>query len=166
MFGNLPLHALIVHMPIALTVLVPLFVLIAFIMIKRGVAAQRAWLLPTGMLALLLASGLVAKETGEDQEDRVEQVVPEAAFEAHEEAADLFMIVTGGVLILAAGGLLSNKLGGALRLAGAAGTLAVLYAGYNVGHSGGTLVYQYNAGSAYAQTGTGGAVNAKGDDDR
>jgi uncharacterized membrane protein len=165
MFGNLPLHALIVHMPIALTVLVPLFVIVAFVMMKRGVAAQRAWLLPTGMLALLLASGLAAKETGEDQEDRVETIVPKAPFEAHEEAADLFMIVTGGVLVLAAGGLMSNKLGSTLRIAGAAGTLAVLYAGYNVGHSGGKLVYQYNAGSAYSQPGSGAAAVGGGDDD-
>lgn len=153
MFQNLPLHALVVHLPIALTVLVPLFVLLAFFLARRGVAANKAWMLPTGLLALLLVSGWVSLQTGEQQEDKVEPVVPGAAFETHEEAAELFLIITGGVLVLAAGGLMNNRAAKALRVAGAAGTLAVLGAGYNVGHSGGKLVYQYGAASAYATAG-------------
>lgn len=153
-FQNLPLHALVVHLPIALTVLVPLFAALAFVLMKRGVAANKAWLLPTGLLALLLVSGWASLQTGEQQEDRVEPVVPKAAFETHEEAAELFLIITGGVLVLAAGGLMNNRAARALRVAGAAGTLAVLGAGYNVGHSGGKLVYQYGAASAYATAGT------------
>jgi len=89
----------------------------------------------------------------------VEKVVPEAAFEKHEEAAELFLVVTGGVLVLAAGGLMSNSLGKTMRVVGTVGTLAVLAAGWNVGHSGGQLVYQYNAGAAYS---TGAAVAAEG----
>jgi uncharacterized membrane protein len=157
MFQSLPLHAIIVHMPIALTILVPLFVIVAFVLERRGVAATKAWMLPTGLLALLLVSGWTAMQTGEQQEDKVERIVPEAAFETHEEAADLFLIITGGVLVLAAGGLVNNRVGKGLRVAGAVGTLAVLGAGYNVGHSGGKLVYTYNAASAYAQAGTPGA---------
>jgi hypothetical protein len=109
------------------------------------------------MLALLLVSGFAAEKTGEQQEDRVEKVVPEAAFEKHEEAAELFLVVTGGVLVLAAGGLMSNSLGKTMRVVGTVGTLAVLAAGWNVGHSGGQLVYQYNAGAAYS-TGAAGAA--------
>lgn len=154
-FQNLPLHALVVHLPIALTVLVPLFAALAFFLIKHSVAANKAWMLPTGLLALLLVSGWVSLQTGQQQEDKVEPVVPEAAFETHEEAAELFLIITGGVLVLAAGGLMNNRAAKAMRVAGAAGTLAVLGAGYNVGHSGGKLVYQYGAASAYATPATG-----------
>lgn len=153
MLNNLPLHALIVHMPIALTVLVPLFALLGLWLGRRLLKPHVAWAFPVGMLALLLASGFAAEQTGEQQEDRVEKVVPEAAFERHEEAAELFLVVTGGVLVLAAGGLMSNSLGKTMRYVGAAGTLAVLAAGWNVGHSGGQLVYRYNAGAAYAQAG-------------
>jgi hypothetical protein len=117
-----------------------------------------AWGFPVGMLALLLVSGLVAEKTGEQQEERVERVVPEAAFEKHEEAAELFLLVTGGVLVLAAGGLMNNSLGRTLRVVGTVGTLAVLGAGWNVGHSGGQLVYVHNAGAAYGS----GAVNSAG----
>jgi uncharacterized membrane protein len=149
MLNNLPLHALIVHMPIALTVLVPVFVVVAFLLGQKYMKPAHAWAFPVGMLALLLASGVVADKTGEQQEEKVERVVPESALETHEEAAELFLVVTGGVLVLAAGGLMSNRLGATMRVVGAVGSLAVLAAGGNVGHSGGALVYQHNAGSAY-----------------
>ena len=75
MFNNLPLHALIVHMPIALTVLVPLFALLGLWLGRRVMKPHVAWGFPVGMLALLLVSGLVAEKTGEQQEERVERVV-------------------------------------------------------------------------------------------
>ena len=87
MLNNLPLHALIVHMPIALTVLVPLFALLGLWLGRRVMKPHVAWAFPVGMLALLLASGVAADKTGEQQEDKVERVVPEAALERHEEAA-------------------------------------------------------------------------------
>ncbi|MFN8716166.1 MAG: hypothetical protein ACK50C_04165 [Gemmatimonadaceae bacterium] len=148
-FQNLPLHALIVHMPIALTVLVPLLMLVALVAGSRWMKPHQAWFLPVGGLALLLMSGLVAEKTGEEEEDRVEKIVPEGAIHTHEEAAELFVLVTGGVLVVAAGGLLPNRIGSAMRVAGAIGTLGVLGAGWNVGHSGGKLVYEHNAGAAY-----------------
>jgi hypothetical protein len=88
MLNNLPLHALIVHMPIALTVLVPLFALLGLWLGRRVMKPHVAWAFPVGMLALLLASGVAADKTGEQQEDKVERVVPEAALERHEEAGD------------------------------------------------------------------------------
>lgn len=167
MLNNLPLHALIVHMPIALTILVPLFAVLALFLGKRTMKPHVAWALPVGMLALLLASGVAADKTGEQQEDRVEQVVPKSAIHEHEEAAELFLMVTAGVLVLAAGGLMSNSLGKTMRVVGTAGTLAVLAAGWNVGHSGGKLVYQHNAGAAYSTTaGATGSPATPADDDR
>lgn len=161
MLNNLPLHALVVHLPIALTVLVPLFAIGALILGRRGVSAHKVWAVPVALMAMLLVSGLVAENTGEDQEDRVEQVVPKQAMHDHEEAAELFVLVAGGALLVAAGGLLPNRAGAMLRVAGTVGTLVVFATGWNVGHSGGALVYQHNAGSAYAQNaGTGPGANA------
>lgn len=165
MLNNLPLHALIVHMPIALTLLVPIFAVVALLLGRRAMKPNLAWAFPVGLLALLLVSGVVADKTGEQQEDRVERVVPKAAIHEHEEAAELFLVVTAGVLVLAAGGLMSNSLGKTMRVVGAVGTLAVLAAGWNVGHSGGTLVYEHNAGAAYS-TAAGGATAAIPDGDR
>ena len=87
-----PLHPLIVHLPIAMTVLVPLFGFGALIAIRRGARVLPVWGLATAMIALTLGSGLLAKETGEDEEDAVENVVPEEAIETHEDAADAFVL--------------------------------------------------------------------------
>ncbi len=148
-----PLHPLIVHLPIAMTVLLPLFGLGALIAIRRGGRVLPVWGLATAMIALTLGSGLLAKETGEDEEDAVEKVVPKEAIHTHEEAADAFVLATGVVLVIAGVGFVRGGVGSTARVVAAAGTLAVLGFGYNVGHSGGQLVYRDGAASAYTTPG-------------
>ncbi len=144
-----PLHPLLVHLPIALTVLVPLFALGALVAIRRGASMRYSWGIAVALLALTLGSGLVAKETGEDEEDTVEKIVAESAIHTHEEAAERFILVTGIVLAIAAVGFVPGRVGSGARLVATAGTLAVLGFGYNVGHTGGQLVYREGAASAY-----------------
>lgn len=151
-----PLHAAVVHMPIALAVLLPLFALGAIIAIARGATPRGAWGITVALAAMLAASALIAKETGEDGEERVEQVVPESAIEAHEDAADRFVVVVLAVLAVSVIGLRRDRIGAAGRLVATLGTLAVLATGYAVGKAGGELVYQHGAASAYT---TGNAAN-------
>jgi uncharacterized membrane protein len=166
-----PLHPLIVHLPIAMTVLLPLFGLGALIALRRGARVLPVWGLATAMMALTLGSGLLAKETGEDEEDAVEKVVAEQSIETHEEAADAFVLATGVVLVIAGVGFVRGGVGSTARLVAGAGTLAVLGFGYNVGHTGGQLVYRDGAASAYttkggATPGTATSGSAAADDDR
>ncbi len=163
MLANLmpdPLHAAIVHLPIALAVLLPLFAIGALIAVRRGAAPRYAWGITIAMTVVLAGSALAAKETGEDGEERVERLVPTAALEAHEEAADRFVVVVLAVLAVSLVGLRSDRLGSAGRLVATAGTLVVLAAGYSVGKAGGELVYQHGAAAAYA-TGAVGGVNGE-----
>ncbi len=153
MFADLipdPLHPAVVHLPMALAVLLPLFAVGALVAIRRGVSPRAPWALVVGLTALLAASALVAKETGEDQEDRVEKVVPKAALHEHEEAADRFLVVVIAVLAVSTLGLRRDRLGQASRVVATIGTLGVLAAGWAVGEAGGELVYQHGAASAYA----------------
>jgi hypothetical protein len=145
-----PLHAAIVHLPMALAVLLPLAAVLALVAIKRGAAPRPTWGVMVLMVALLIGSGLVAKETGEDGEDRVEQLVPDTALEAHEDAADRFLVVGAVVLVLSLIGLRRDRLGGGARIAATLGTVAVLAAGWSVGHAGGELTYRYGGAAAYA----------------
>lgn len=145
-----PLHPMIVHLPIALTVLTPFFAAGALWAVRRGASVRPAWGLATAMLVLLFASGWAALRTGEREEERVEEVVGESALEGHEEAAELFLWSAGIVVLLAGAGFLHGRIGNMARIAAAAGTLALLGTGYNVGHSGGALVYSQNAGAAYS----------------
>lgn len=145
-----PLHPAVVHFPIVFAVLLPLVSFGALWMIRRGAASRKAWLFPLGVAAALALSSFVAVKTGQAQEDRVEHVVPEAGLNAHEESAELFLLIAGALFLVTAAGLAPGSLGRAARLLATAGTVGILVAGYRTGHSGGQLVYRDNAASAYA----------------
>lgn len=162
----MPLHPVIVHIPVALAVLMPLIAGALLLATWRKWLPPRAWALALGLQAVLALGGLAAMNTGEREEDRVEKVVSEAALEAHEDAGKRFMLGAFGVLALAAIPLFVRR--DSLKVAtmslATAGTLAVVALGYDVGHQGGKLVYVEGATKAYTQ----GAVpnaQARHDDD-
>jgi len=144
-----PLHPAIVHLPMALAVLVPVFAVGSLWAVKRGARPLRAWGIAVALFATLSLSSWAALETGEDAEEKVESVVPESAISTHEQAAEQFLILSVIVLGIAAAGLFKGRAGGVARGAATVGALGLLVAGWNVGHSGGALVYQYGAASAY-----------------
>jgi hypothetical protein len=144
-----PLHPAVVHLPIAIAVLIPLVAIGALVFIRRGARPRTAWGLTVGLLAALLLSGWVSLQTGEQQEERVEDVVAERSIHTHEEAAEVFLVVTATVLVIGLAGLAPGRLGQAGRWAATLGTIGILGAGWNVGHTGGMLVYRDGAASAY-----------------
>ncbi len=145
-----PLHPAVVHLPIALAVLIPALALLAAVAIRSNHVPPRTWVGIVLLQALLVGSGWMALETGEEQEDRVEEVVAERYIEDHEEQAERFQVVAGLALAVVAAGLLPGLAGGMARWASVVAALAVLGAGAQVGHSGGELVYRHGAASAYA----------------
>jgi hypothetical protein len=156
-----PLHPAIVHLPIALTLLLPPFALGALWAIRRGATPIRAWGVAAALFAALTLSSWMAVESGEQAGERVERVVAEAPLESHEEAAEGFLTMSAVVLGVALVGLGGGRVGRAARLLGTAGSVVLLGAGWRVGHSGGALVYRHGAASAYTtttgQVATGGA---------
>lgn len=153
MFGfdllGVPLHPLVVHFPIVLSVLLPISVLVALWAIRKGTTPRSAWALPVALAATLTISAYVATETGEREEDRVERVVTERAIQGHEEAAERFLVFSAVLLLVTGVGLMPRTVGDAARLLTAVGALGLLAAGVQVGHSGGELVYRHGAASAY-----------------
>ena len=146
-----PLHPAVVHVPIALAVLLPAFAAAALVAIRAGWIPARAWIGVVALQAALVGFAWFAIETGEEQEEKVEDVVAESHIEDHEEAAERFLYVAIGAALVSAAGLLSGSRGGVGRAATVAAGLAVLAAGIAVGHSGGELVYKYGAASVYAR---------------
>ena len=144
-----PLHPAVVHFPIVLMILLPLFAGYALWAIHRGSRARRAWAIPVALSAMLAVSAFVATRTGEGEEERVEDVVPESALHAHEEAAERFLLLSGVLLLITGTGLVSGNVGRAARMLAIAGSLGVAAAGAQVGAAGGDLVYGHDAGSAY-----------------
>lgn len=164
--SSLPLHPLVVHFPVVFAVLAPVFAIGALVAIKRGSRPLVAWGITAALVAALSGSSFVALETGEDQEEAVENVVPGSALDTHEDAADRFFTLSLVLLGVTAAGFLPRRAGTAARLVATAGTLVMVVAGYQVGHSGGSLVYEHNAGSAYtkALNGTNTATKAPEED--
>ena len=145
-----PLHPAVVHLPIALAVLLPLSVIVGLVAIHRGAGRGFAWGVPLALAVLLTGSAWMAIQTGEADEDRVEAVVRESAIHDHEEAAERFLLLAGVVTVMAGVGLARGTVGSAARILTAAGTIAVLAAGVDVGSKGGELVYVHGAASAFA----------------
>jgi uncharacterized membrane protein len=161
-----PLHPALVHFPLALAVLIPLFVIGAIVAMRRGVAARRAWSLVVALMALLAVSSFLAVKTGEDDEEAVEEVVDHDFIHEHEEKAELFRNLTFLTLVLGAAGLATGKIGGFSR--GAATGMSFVLAGlaWGVGESGGDLVYEHGAANAYIeQSGTALPAEEEHDDD-
>lgn len=163
-----PLHPIVVHFPIVLVVLAPLVAAGALWSIRRGTLARRAWSIPALVLGALVLSAWVAAQTGEREEDRVERVISERPIHTHEEAAELFVYASAGVLAIALVGLLPGTAGRIGRVVGTAGTVALVAVGWNVGRTGGELVYRHGAAQAYTspRPGGGDVVRASDDDDR
>jgi len=149
---DLPLHPKLVHLPIALAILMPIIASGLLFAWWREWLPRRTWLLAVIMQVLLLGSGLLAQRTGEADEERAEAIVPEAAIEAHADAATGFVIGSAGVLVLvvAAAGLRNDRTARAIAALAAVGTVVVLLLGYRVGEAGGRLVYQHGAAAAFA----------------
>lgn len=161
-----PIHPAIVHLPIALTLLLPLIVVAAWLLTRRGFPVRSAWVGVVAGAALLSGSAWLAVETGEQQEERVEKAVSEGALESHEERANLFLALAAGTLVLSLVGLASGRAGRYGRIAAAAASLVLLPAGWLVGHTGGELVYRHGAAQAYVgQNSTAGTGNEHQDQD-
>lgn len=145
--GELPLHPALVHLPLGLSLVMPLLVGAALI--------GRRWLGPpvvallAGAQLLLFAGAVIAKETGEDAEDLAkEQGAPRAVIHEHEERAELFTVLAGLGLLALGGSAVAGQRRAAVPLLGVAGVLSLGAAvqGVRTGHEGGELVYEYGAG--------------------
>ena len=148
-------HPKLVHLPMALAVLMPLVtggVLFAW---WRGWLDRRVWVLVLLLQALLVGSGALAMNTGETEEERVEQVVAEEYIEAHEEAAEVFIWASAALLLLMAMPLVlpEGRARQAASLGALLGTLIVFGLSYNVGEGGGKLVYEHGAAQVYVANG-------------
>jgi uncharacterized membrane protein len=144
------LHPLIIHFPIVLLLIAPLFILLGILMPKSGRAMYVAALL---LMALGAASAVIAYSTGEAAGKLAERT-PEinAAIERHEALAETTRLLFSILTLVFAGLLFVPKLfkfdigrkGQAIAsivflLFYASGVLVLV----NTAHQGGMLVHQY-----------------------
>ncbi len=153
MLSNLPLHPAIVHLPLGLAFVAPVVAVILLGLALGGKLARTHVLIAVALQFILVASAVVALQTGEQAEDRAERVVNERFIEEHEHRAQAFTIVAGATLAVFLGALALANRPGSARVALAiavAMTLGVAGFGMRAGHAGGELVYVHGAASAWS----------------
>jgi uncharacterized membrane protein len=147
---TVPLHPALVHVPLGLAFVLPLASAALAFALWRGLLPRRAWLIAVALQAVLLAGAGVALQTGERDEKRVERITGEAAIEAHEEAAEVF--IWGAAIVLGAAAAVMvapRRTTAALAAVAAAGTFVVAGLAYRTGKAGGDLVYARGGAAAY-----------------
>lgn len=150
--SNVPLHPFVVHLPIALSLLMPFLAGAALLAWYRGwLPGRRLWAAAVALQAVLLIFGVAALRTGEAEEERVEAVVAEAVLERHEEAAKAFVVASAAVLLISAVPLFGRvERARRAALLAIAGMVTVLVLGVRAGKLGGEMVYVEGAAAAYA----------------
>lgn len=152
--GDLPLHPAVVHIPLGVAFLMPILVAILALGVRRTAFPRKTWLLPIVAQVVLVAGGFVGMQSGENEEDRAEQVVAKAGIHDHERAAKVFTYsAAGGLVILVAAAVVPVKAAGWFALLAFLASLGVAGMGAYAGHLGGKLVYRDGAAAAYAQPG-------------
>lgn len=144
---TLPLHPALVHLPLGIAFLLPLLGLGLLVAIIRGWLPRSAWAVLVLTSVVALGSAFAAAKTGERDEERVEKIVGQAAFERHEDAAHAFILALGLITALSAGSFFLKK-DAAFRVAMAVLSLAyfgVMAMGMSAGRHGGELVYKLGA---------------------
>lgn len=148
---DLPFHPIAVHIPLTLSVLMPILIGIVLWGQKKEWFSPKTWLLLIFLQTLLVGTGFVAMQLGELDGEKVERVVAESFIEAHEEWAEVF-VWTGACLLIVMvvpAVIVRARFFKPLSLAGA--VLALIPAIYT-GHSGGQLVYRHGAARVFQET--------------
>ena len=148
---GLPLHPVLVHVPIGIASVLPMVLVYLLWSQRRGTLPATAWWVGAGLAVVMAGGAFAAMRTGEAEEDRVEQVVPKRAIHAHEEAAEAFLAAAAATAGLAVLGALvkAAKPSLALRSLALAASVAALALCVRAGHAGGLLVYEHDASAAY-----------------
>ena len=150
-----PLHPVIVHFPIALALLIPVFSILGIFAIRSDLLPRRVWWGVVLLQALLAGSAWLATETGENEEERVERVLEHDLIHEHEEAAERLLLLAAIGLVPVGLGLWAGRRGAIGRLLHVLLALVVVAAAISTGRLGGELVYQHGAATAYTESAEG-----------
>ena len=150
---QVPFHPVIVHLPIALTIILPVLILVFAFLIKSNKMSTQAWLVIIGLQLATTVTGYIALESGEDEEALVQKVVDKKLIHHHEESAEIFVGSTVLALVLSvAVFFLRKELQFPIHLVVCLVSLISCYLVYETGGTGGELVYRHGAAGAYVKT--------------
>lgn len=155
MLSGMPLHPLVVHIPIAFALTSPILGIAALVMTRRGNSSRSIWVLNVVWQVLLAASTYGAMAAGEIDRGRVEERVGKDLVDWHERAATIVLISSIASAALAA---LAAKKGGVFEGALIVLQFGILTAAVITGKLGGELVYVHGAIGAPAVENSNGVI--------
>jgi len=149
---TVPFHAWIAHLPVALSMVLPLLASGVLLAWRRAWLPRQTWVIVVAMQAVLFAGAMIAERSGHQDEKRIADVVSAEALEAHEESAETFAWVSGVAVLVSLTVLAMHNPAAAQTLAGVAiGVMTVVtMLGYRAGAAGLELVYRHGAAGAPA----------------
>lgn len=148
----MPLHPMLVHLPLGLAIILPLFLFVVAWAIRAYRLDERAWWLMVMMSLITVVGSVMAVRSGDSEEDPAENIVAHRLIEDHEQAGVVFLYSCIAVLcaIVVTAFLRRRKAQGvAMAICIALAVVSALL-GMRAGHSGGELVYQHGAANVYA----------------
>lgn len=153
MYDGIPIHPLLVHIPLVVGVTAALLAVVLWAAIASHYLHYRAWWIVVALYVGAFGGAFMAVRTGHAEHEKVEDVlVHEQPLHEHEEDGERYELALG---IIAALSLLTavtftNRKWG-MRLAGltAAGGVVIVWFALVAGHTGGRLVYREGAASYY-----------------
>jgi uncharacterized membrane protein len=147
---QVPLHPMLVHLPLALTFVLPFLIVIFAFLIKMNKMTPKGWLIIIGLQLTVVLTGYISLETGKNEEQAVSKVLDRKLIHAHEEAAKIFVGSTVLALVLSIGVyFISKEYCLPVRMIIALVTLTSCFLAYRTALQGGELVYVHGAANAY-----------------
>ncbi|MGE3164984.1 MAG: hypothetical protein AB7O52_08760 [Planctomycetota bacterium] len=144
-----PLHPATVHLPLALSLLMPLAAGAAMVAVMRCAALRPVWWVVIVLQTLLCVSTLVAIETGEQEKSVVAAFVPADALARHEDRAESFHQSVWVCLAIAGLGLFPGRPGRLAMIATILASSVAFGLAWRTGEAGAELVYVHGAANAY-----------------
>lgn len=149
----MPLHPIMVHLPLALTFLLPVLILVFAWAIRAEKMNKELWLVIIGLQALVTITGYISLETGETDEEKVSAIVGKNVVNQHEEAAEIFVGTTvialaGGIVVWFLQPVFQDKARFGIVLL----SLLPVFFAWRTGQLGSNIVYFYGGGSAHADS--------------
>ena len=146
----MPLHPLIVHIPLVLAGLVPIVAGFLAYQTQRGRGSRLQWMVALALQVAIVIGALIAIDTGGDEAGVVRSVVPRDAIHEHADAAHWFEYATFATLaLIAAATFLRDKRSAIVGWVATAVAAVTVVIGIRVGHLGGKVVFEYDAPAAY-----------------
>jgi|GEM_PF-669794 len=147
---EVPFHPQIVHLPLALSVILPLMALAVTVCIRKQKFTSHVWILVACLQVLTTGSGYLAMETGEDDEQAVGKLIGKPLVHAHEEKAEMFVAFSVAASAVAiATVVVKTSAQFYLMLVTILLMLGQSALGWRVGRSGGELIYVHKAANAH-----------------